>query len=217
MSPISVMIADDHALLREGLAMLLAQEHDIEVIGEAADGLQAIGMAEALQPDILLLDVQLPGLGGLEALPQIRKKSPLTHVLILFGSCEDEFMSNALRLGARGLLSTSLSHKDIIRAIRAAHAGELWAERKLMAEVLESLRQKVQEVDQPLSEMQASLTDREQEIVKWVIHGMTNKAIAAQLGISDKTVKAHLSNIFSKLKISRRLQLALHRIVEHPD
>lgn len=216
MSPISVLIADDQALLREGLAMLLAQEHDIEVIGEAADGLQAIGMAEALQPDILLLDVQMPGLGGLEALPQIRKKSPLTHVLILFGSCEDEFMSNALRLGARGLLSKSLSHKDIIRAIRAAYAGELWAERKLMAEVLESLRQKVQEVDPSLSEMQASLTDREQEIVKWVIHGMTNKEIAARLGISDKTVKAHLSNIFSKLKISRRLQLTLHRIVEHP-
>jgi DNA-binding NarL/FixJ family response regulator len=210
------MIADDHALLREGLAMLLAQEHDIEVIGEAADGLQAIGMAEALQPDILLLDGQMPGLGGLEALPQIRKKSPLTHVLILFGSCEDEFMSNALRLGARGLLSKSLGHKDIIRAIRATHAGEMWAERKLLAEVLESLRQKVQEVDPPLSEMQASLTDREQEIVKWVIHGMTNKEIAARLGISDKTVKAHLNRIFSKLKISRRLQLTLHQIVEHP-
>lgn len=197
--------------------MLLAQEPAISVVGEAADGLQAIRLAEALQPDILLLDIRMPGLGGIEALPQIREKSPGTKVLILSGFSEGELMAKALQLGAKGYLSKLLTHRDLIRAIRATYAGEVWAERKVLSEVLESLRQKMQEKNLPLSDMQETLTDREHEIVKWVIQGMTNKEIATRLGISDKTVKTHLSNIFNKLKISRRLQLVLHRIVEQPD
>lgn len=197
--------------------MLLAQEPAISVVGEAVDGLQAISMAEALQPDILLLAMNMPGLGALEALPLIREKSSRTHVLILSGSLEDEFMSQALQLGAKGYLSKSLSRKDLIKAILATAAGEIWAGRKVLAEVLESLYRKTQEMNLPLSEMQEALTDREQEVVRWVIQGMTNKEIAARLEISDKTVKTHVSNIFSKLKISRRLQLALYRIVEQPD
>ena len=217
MSPISVLIADDNTLFREGLRMLLAQEPVISVVGEAADGLQAIRLAEALQPDILLLDIRMPGLGGIEALPQIREKAPGTKVLILSGFSEGELMFQALQLGAKGYLSKLLTHRDLIKAIRATYAGEVWAERKVLSEVLESLRQKMQEKNPPLSDMQETLTDREHEIVKWVIQGMTNKEIAARLGISDKTVKTHLSNIFNKLKISRRLQLVLHRIVEQPD
>lgn len=197
--------------------MLLAQEPAISVVGEAADGLQAISLAESLQPDILLLDIRMPGLGGIEALPRIREKSPGTKVLILSGFPEDEFMVKALQLGAKGYLSKSLTHKDLVKAIRATYVGEVWAERKVLTEVLECLRQKVQEMNLSFSEMQEVLTDREQEIVRWVIQGMTNKEIAAKLKISDKTVKAHLSNVFSKLKISRRLQLALYRIVEQPD
>ncbi|MGB4782783.1 response regulator [Candidatus Methylomirabilis sp.] len=217
MRRISVLIADDNTLFREGLRMLLAQEPAISVVGEAADGLQAIRLAEALQPDILLLDIRMPGLGGIEALPQIREKSPGTKVLILSGFSEGELMAKALQLGAKGYLSKLLTHRDLIRAIRATYAGEVWAERKVLSEVLESLRQKMQEKNLPLSDMQETLTDREHEIVKWVIQGMTNKEIATRLGISDKTVKTHLSNIFNKLKISRRLQLVLHRIVEQPD
>jgi len=217
MSPISVLIADDNTLFREGLRMLLAQEPVISVVGEAADGLQAIRLAEALQPDILLLDIRMPGLGGIEALPQIREKAPGTKGLILSGFSEGELMFQALQLGAKGYLSKLLTHRDLIKAIRATYAGEVWAERKVLSEVLESLRQKMQEKNPPLSDMQETLTDREHEIVKWVIQGMTNKEIAARLGISDKTVKTHLSNIFNKLKISRRLQLVLHRIVEQPD
>lgn len=217
MRRISVLIADDNTLFREGLRMLLAQEPAISVVGEAQDGLQAIRLAEALQPDILLLDIRMPGLGGIEALPQIREKSPRTKVLILSGFSEGELMIQALQLGAKGYLSKLLTHRDLIKAIRATYAGEVWAERKVLSEVLESLRQKMQEKNLPLSDMQETLTDREHEIVKWVIQGMTNKEIATRLGISDKTVKTHLSNIFNKLKISRRLQLVLHRIVEQPD
>ncbi len=217
MRRISVLIADDNTLFREGLRMLLAQEPAISVVGEAPDGLQAIRLAEALQPDILLLDIRMPGLGGIEALPRIREKSPGTKVLILSGFSEGELMIQALQLGAKGYLSKLLIHRDLIKAIRATYAGEVWAERKVLSEVLESLRQKMQEKNLPLSGMQETLTDREHEIVKWVIQGMTNKEIATRIGISDKTVKTHLSNIFNKLKISRRLQLVLHRIVEQPD
>lgn len=217
MNPISVVITGDHLLFREGLRLLLGQQHDIQIVGEAADSLQAISMAEALQPDILLLDAQLPGLGSLEALSQIRKKSPGTDVLILSGSPEDGLISDVLQLGAKGYLSKFLGSKDVLRALRAVHAGEIWAERKVLAEMLEKLRKKTQEMDPSLPEMQVTLTDRQREIVRWVIQGMTNKEIATRLGISDKTVKTHLSNIFSKLKISRRLQLVLNRIVEQQD
>lgn len=216
-NPISVLVADDHTLFREGLRILLAQEPAISVVGEAADGLQAISLIEALQPDILLLDVNMPELGGLEALPQIRKKSPRTHVLILSGSPEDEFMSKALQLGAKGYLSKSLSHKDLIKAIQVTHAGEIWAEHKVLAKVLEILRQKTQERNPRLAEMKEVLTDREQEIVRWVNQGMTNKEIATRLWISDKTVKTHLGHIFSKLKLGRRLQLILYRLAEQTD
>mgnify|MGYP001291890884 CR=1 FL=1 len=196
--------------------MRLAQEPAISVVGEAADGLQAISLAEALQPDILLFAVNMPGLDGLEALHLIRQKSSRTHVLILSEFPEDEFMSQALQLGAKGCLLKSLSHKDLIKAIRVICAGEIWVGRRILAEALESLRRKTQTMNLPLSEMQEVLTDREQEVVRWVIQGMTNKEIAARLGISDKTVKTHVSNILSKLNISRRLQLTLYRIMEQP-
>jgi len=217
MNRITVLVADDHALFREGLVMLLTQQGNIQIVGEAADGLQAVSLAEALQPDILLLDILIPALGGIEALPQIREKSPGTKVLILSGFPDDKFRITALQLGAKGYFSKSLTHKDLVKAIRATYAGEVWAERKVLTEVLESLRQKTQEMNRPLSERRESLTDREHEVVKWVIQGMKNKEIAARLGISDKTVKTHVSNIFSKLKLSRRLQLVLNRIVEQPD
>ncbi len=216
MDLISVIIADDHTLSREGLRLLLAQEPAISVVG-VADSNRAISMAEALQPDIVLLAVNIQELSALNALSLIRKKSPRTDVLILSGCPDDELMNAALQLGAKGYVSKTLSHKELVKAIQVVHAGEIWAGRKVLAGVLESLRHKTHEMNRSFSETQEALTDREQEIVGWVIQGMTNKEIAARLEISDKTVKTHLSNIFSKLKISRRLELALYQIVEQSD
>ena len=217
MHQITLLIADDHALFREGLRMLLAQEQDIRVVGEATDGLQALTLVEALQPDILLLDVKMPHVDGLKALPKIRAKSPRTKVLILSGFTDDEFITEGLQHGAKGYLLKTLTHADLVKAIRATHAGELWVERKVVTQILDSLLQKVMDLQKPLSEMRKALTNREQEVVNWVIQGMTNKETAAQLGISEKTVKTHLSNIFNKLKVSRRLQLLLSQIVDHSD
>lgn len=214
MSAISVLIANNHTRFRKGIRALLAQAHDIQVVGEATDGPQAIRMAKALQPDVLLLDTHICTRRGLRVLPQIRKTSPRTDVLIFSECSEDGFVNKALQLGAKGYLSKSLDHKDVVKAIRATRTGEIWAGRKVLAETLEGLLQKTQETNLPLSEMREALTDREQEIVGWVIQGMTNREIAGLLGISDNTVKTHLRNIFGKLKISRRLQLALYRIVD---
>ena len=205
--PIRVLIAGDHALFREGLRLFLAQQEDMQVIGEAADGSQALRMAETLQPDILLLDVQMPKPGGLEILPNIRARSPRTNVLILSGVLEDAFIAEALQQGAMGYLLKTATHADLVKAIRTTHAGELWAQRKVLTQVLEHMRQEIRELRGPPSELRETLTDREREIVNEVMQGMLNKEIATQLGISEKTVKAHLRNIFRKLKISRRAQL----------
>jgi DNA-binding NarL/FixJ family response regulator len=212
MSQITVLIADDNAIFRDGLRRVLAQEKNIRVVGEATDGKQALIMTEALRPDILLLNVRLPEVNGLDVLPQIRAKSPGTKVLILPGYPEDAFIVAALQRGAKGFLPKTLTRAEIVKAIRVTRAGEIWAERKMLAQTLESLLQKVNDV---VPETREALTDREREIVTWVIQGMTNKEIAATLGISGNTVKTHLSNIFGKLKISRRLELLLYRIVDH--
>ena len=179
----------------------------MQVIGEAADGLQALRMAEALQPDVLLLDVQMPKAVGLEILPNIRARSPRTNVLVLSGVLEDAFIAEALQQGARGYLLKTATHADLVKAIRTTHAGELWAQRKVLTQVLEHMRQQIRELQGPPLELRETLTDRERETVKWVMQGMMNKEIATQLGISEKTVKAHLRNIFRKLKVSRRAQL----------
>ncbi len=217
MEQITVIVADDHALFREGLVMLLSQQNDLKVVGEAADGLETVSLVEALQPDILLLDIRMPKLSGLEVLAKIRLKSPSTRTLILSGFFEDEDIAEAFHRGAKGYLVKVATHQDLVKAIRTTHAGELWAERKVLSQVVDSLLQRMEGLNPPRSALRETLTGREQEVVKWVIHGMMNKEIATQLGISEKTVKAHLSNIFSKLKVSRRLQLLLHRIAKRTE
>lgn len=214
MSQITVLIADDHALFRDGLRMVLAEgENGIQIVGEATDGKQVLSMTEALRPDILLLNVRLPEVNGLDALLQIRAKSSETNVLILPGYPEDDFTVKALQRGAKGFLSKTLTRAEIVKAIRVTHAGELWVERKMLAQTLESLLQKVNDVAP--QETHEVLTEREREIINWAIQGMTNKEIGAKLGISNNTVKTHLSNIFGKLKITHRLQLLLYPIVDH--
>jgi len=214
MPHISVLIADNHALFQQGLSMLLAKTDDILVIGKAVDGPQTVSLLQTLQPDILLLDLQISGLGGIEGLSLIRKKSPRTRVLILCELPDDELMVQALQLGAKGCLSKTLSQEDLTRAIRATYNGEIWAERKVVTRALEGLRRKVHGVSASLEKTQDILTAREQEVVKWAIRGMTNKEIAAHLGISDKTVKTHLGSVFNKLKISRRSELIRRGMVE---
>jgi len=207
MEPITVLIADAHALLRQRLSRSLAQE-DIRVVGEAANGRQVLSGVEALHPHILLLDVWMPKLGGLAGLPKIRAKSPRTKTLFLTDFFEEEFIARALQRGAQGCLLKTAPATELVMAVRTTHAGELWAPRQLLSRVVENFRQRIDELQGPLSRLREVLTDREQEVVLWAVQGMTNKEIAAQLGVSAKTVKTHLQNVFRKLKVSRRVQLS---------
>jgi RNA polymerase sigma factor (sigma-70 family) len=207
MDSITVVIAGAHALFRQGLSTFLAQQEDIQVVGEAADGLQVLSRVEALRPDILLLDVRTPRMAGLEGLANIRIKSPRTKILILADVLVEEFLARALQHGTQGCLLKTAQPTELVRAICTTHNGELWVPRKLLTRLLESLRQRIEELQRPLSAMREALTDREQEVVIWAVRGMTNKEIATQLSISAKTVKTHLQNAFRKLKVSRRGQL----------
>jgi DNA-binding NarL/FixJ family response regulator len=152
MEPITLLIADAHALLRQRLSRFLAQE-DIRVVGEAADGRQVLSGVEALQPHILLLDVRMPKLGGLAGLPKIRAKSPGTKTLFLTDFFEEEFIARALQRGAQGCLLKTAPPTQLVKAICASHAGELWAQRKLLTHVVENLRQRVDELQGFLLEM----------------------------------------------------------------
>jgi DNA-binding NarL/FixJ family response regulator len=162
---------------------------------------------EALQPHILLLDVRLPNMGGLEVLSRIRIRSPRTKILILAGFLEESFIASALQHGAHGCVLQTAVPTDLVKAIRTTYAGELWAQRKLLTRVVETLRQRMDALEGFPSEMRETLTDREQEVSIWAVQGMTNKEVAAQLGISAKTVKTHLQKVFRKLNVRRRVQL----------
>jgi DNA-binding NarL/FixJ family response regulator len=175
-------------------------------------------MVQRLQPDILLLDIQMPTLDGLSAIPLIRDGSPRTKVLILSGFLEEELIVQAIEAGARGYLLKTLTHKELAKAIRSTHEGELWADRRVLSLVVEGLRRRLRERAASHSEDGSEpLTDREQEIVKLVMQGKRNKEIAAALHISEKTVKSHMSNIFTKLHINRRLELLMSRITANNE
>lgn len=206
-NPITVLIAVEHALFREGIRLFLADQADLEVVGEAAEAVQLLHIVEAVRPEVLVLDVQMPAVGGLEILASIQALSPRTKVLLLSIRLEDDFLSEALQQGAHGYLPKTATHHELLRAIRALAAGELWAPRTLLTRVVERLRQRAETRQGLPPAVREPLTAREREIVRDVMQGLTNREIATRLGISEKTVKTHLSNVFRKLNIHRRVDL----------
>jgi DNA-binding NarL/FixJ family response regulator len=211
MEKITVLIADENAAFRESLRSLLLKEADILVVGEATDGHEALELAEALQPSVILIDAVMPRVGGPEVLSRLRAKSPATKVLVLSAYCKEEFVAEALMYGAKGYLLKTAAPHEITKAVRIAHAGDLWAGRRVVAKTFEVLLQKVYpEADLP-HETEGDLTGREREVMRWAILGQRNKEIARHLGISEETVKTHLRNIFRKLQITRRSHLILQK------
>ncbi len=208
MDVITVLIADAHTLLRRMLRRFLAQQRNIRVVGEAANSRQVLSRMEALQPHILLLGVRMPKLEGLKVLPRIRAKSPHTKILLLADAFEEDFIASALQDGVHGCVLTTISPTVLAKVICTIHAGEFWVQRKLLTQVVGHLRQRVDELEGSQSKLLDVLSDREHEVVIWAAHGMTNNEIATRLGISAKTVKTHLQNVFRKLKIRRRVQLS---------
>ena len=209
---IRVVIADDHRLFREGIRLILRQEKGIKIVGEAANGPQTIDVISDLKPDVVLLDITMPEMDGIQVIASIKEKSPKTKALMLTASMDEAMILKALKAGAKGYLSKDASVSGLIKAIQAVHQGELWIERKLMVRFFgEEAIPDSREEDRHLRTKEG-LTPREQEVLRLLSTGSTNKEIGEALFISEKTVKSHLNSIFRKLNVTRRLQAILYVI-----
>jgi two-component system, NarL family, response regulator LiaR len=205
-----VLLVDDHDLFRTGLRTLL-DDQEVQVVGECANGSDALDAVRELAPDVVLMDINMPGLSGVEATREITKTAPLTRVLVLTMSDEDADVMDAIIAGACGYLLKDTSIPELMQGIRAAAVGESLVSPTIAAKVLQRVRAAgaLQNGAEPV---RAELSDRELQVLKLVANGMDNAAIAAELHISPKTVKNHISNILMKLQIENRIQAAVYAV-----
>jgi len=205
MSKIRTLIADDHAVVREGIIAMLSFHADIEVVGEASDGLEAVRLADELLPDVIIMDISMPGLGGFEATREIKKKhKDDIKILVLSQYDDSEYVSRFLEAGVAGYILKKAVGNDLISALRAVAAGGSYLYPTIASRVVESyLSKKSPKVTDPLQQ----LTAREQQVLKLIAEGLTNKDIAQALDISVKTVVAHQTNLSEKLDIHTRAGL----------
>lgn len=206
MSKIRVLIVDDHTILREGIRALLAAHDDIEVVGEAADGREAVEKVHQLSPDVVLMDVAMPLMDGLEATRRIRKENPKAKVLILTQYDNKEYILSSIKVGASGCVPKRVVASELVSAIRAVHLGDSFLHPSAAKFLIEDYLQKVEE------DPYDSLTDREREILKLVAEGRTNGEIADVLSISVKTVLGHRTSVMEKLDIHNRTELIKYAI-----
>jgi len=204
MSKTRVLIADDHALVREGIAAFLRLCDDIEVVGEASDGLEAIEKTNALKPDVVIMDINMPKFGGLEATIEVKKMSPDTKILVLTQYDDKEYISRFLSAGVSGYLLKRAVGSDLVTALRAVRRGELYLHSSIASEVVAGFLGKDKKTSEDPYE---KLTDREKQVLKLLAEGYTHKEIADMLSISVKTVIAHQTNLSEKLDIHARTGL----------
>ncbi|MGD1075193.1 MAG: response regulator transcription factor [Thermodesulfovibrionales bacterium] len=208
----TVLIADDHTLVREGIAAFLKLSEDIEVIAEASDGLEAIEKAKKFNPDVVLMDISMPKLGGLEATVELKKIKPNIKILVLTQYDDKEYISRFLKAGVSGYLLKRAVGSDLISAIRAVSRGETYLFSSIAAEVVAGYLGK--DTMDMMKDPYEKLTDREKQVLKLIAEGYTHKEIADMLDISAKTVIAHQTNISEKLDIHTRaglIKFAIHR------
>lgn len=211
--PIRILLADDHVMLRQGTAEILRKEADIEVVGEADDGQQAIDLTLQLRPDIVVMDVRMPVLSGIEATRRIREDMPEVQVLVLTAYDDDQYVFSLLQAGASGYLLKTAPVNELVKAIRLVKSGESPLDpsiaRKVVIRMTGEHGSRIPVGDETPIE---SLTFREQEVLHLLSRGLNNQAIAEALYISDRTVQAHLTNIFAKMGVSSRLEAVLTAI-----
>jgi DNA-binding NarL/FixJ family response regulator len=200
--PIRILIADDHSVVRQGLRMFLSLDPELEVIGEAENGEEAVARARALNPDVVLMDMLMPVMDGVTATTQIRSELPDTEVIALTSVLDDGTVVGAVRAGAIGYLLKDTEADELCRAIKAAAAGQV----QLSPDAATRLMREVRTPDEPAQ----ALTDREGDVLRLLAQGKANKEIAAELTIGEKTVKTHVSNILLKLDVRSRTQAALY-------
>jgi len=199
---IRVVIVDDHAIVREGLRFLFEQQPDIEVVGEGEDGLQAIALIEEQHPDVLLLDLLMPRVHGVEVIRRIKRLSPQTQILVLTSFAEDELLFGAIQAGALSYLLKDTRPEDLISAVQAAAKGESTLHPLIAKRVLREMRQSKRSLLQ-------SLTTRELDVLVRIARGRSNREIATELCLGEQTIKTHVSNILSKLHLADRTQAAI--------
>jgi two-component system, NarL family, nitrate/nitrite response regulator NarL len=202
-----IVVADDHALVREGLRHLLEANGGFAVIGEAANGAEAISLAQRLKPDVLVLDVSMPRMTGFEALRELNTSGNALRTLLLTAAIDRAEMLTAMQLGARGIVLKSTAIAILVEAIRAVARGDYWLDRERISNFLDVVRR----LSGPatVSVNPYGLTGRQRQIIRGVVEGLNNREIAARLGISEHTAKHHLTQIFNKTGVSTRLELAL--------
>jgi NarL family two-component system response regulator LiaR len=202
---IRVILVDDHHMVRMGLKAYLSTLPDIQVVGEAGTGEEAVRLAAELSPDVILMDLLMPGMDGVEATRQVKQISPSTQVIVLTSYHEDEHIFPAIRAGALSYVLKDIDPDDLANAIRRANAGEAVINPRVAARVVKELHSRREEAVNPFSE----LTNREMDVLRQIAAGKSNKEIASALVISEKTVKTHITNILSKLHLSDRTQAAV--------
>lgn len=215
MEPIRVLVVDDHALYRRGLQMVLGVEPDLDVVGEAGDGMEAVERAIELVPDIILMDVQMPRSTGIEACREIQEMVPSAKVIMLTASDEEDDLFEAVRAGARGYLLKSVTAQELTDALRAVQGGESLIAPSMASKLLNEFaalsRQNAQQSAEP-SLPSVPMTRRETEVLQLVARGMSNAEIAATLFVSENTVKTHVRNVLDKLQMHSRMEAAMYAV-----
>jgi two-component system NarL family response regulator len=213
-APIRVLIVDDHALFRKGLELVLAAESDLEIVGEAGEGLEAIERASDLQPDVVLMDVRMPGVGGIEATRRIRHAQPSTKVVMLTVSEDEEDLFASVRAGATGYLLKEVSIDEVANAVRAVARGQALVTPSMASKLLGEFNVLSRRIDAQHDATAPRLTEREIEVLRLVAKGMSNKEIAGELVIAENTVKNHVRNILEKLQLKSRMEAAMYAVRE---
>ncbi len=214
MKPIRILIVDDHTLFRNGIKLVLQRQAGFEVVGEAGDGLEGVKRAVQLKPDVVLLDLHMPGTGGLEALRLIREDVPQTQVVMLTVSEDAEDLLETLRAGARGYLLKNIDTEFLLESIRRAAHGESVMSPQIAHKLADSLRAPPKENVVMADTNPGKLSPREREIIVMLARGASNKEIARVLNLSESTIKIHVQGILRKLNIAKRVQAAVYA-VEH--
>ena len=201
--PITILVVDDHAVVREGLRAFLGLQDGFEIVGEAGDGDEALEQAERLDPDVILMDLVMPGRDGVSAMQMLNQRASRSRVIVLTSFLEDDRLLPALEAGAAGYLLKNSQPAELARAVRAAHAGEAIIDPTVAARLVHALSKR------PAAPAFDDLTTRERDVLALIAQGRSNKRIALELGISEKTVKTHVGHVLAKLDVTDRTQAAV--------
>jgi two-component system NarL family response regulator len=212
--PIRVLVVDDHALFRRGLQMVLGAEPDVEVVGEASDGAEALKVAAETTPDIVLMDVRMPRRGGIDATTAIKDAVPSTKIIMLTISDEEGDLYDAIKAGAMGYLLKEISIEEVATAVRAVHNGQSLISPSMASKLLNEFATMVRRDDERQQVPAPRLTDREMEVLRLVAKGLNNRDIAKKLFISENTVKNHIRNILEKLQLHSRMEAVVYAVRE---